>query len=549
MNSTIDAPRTPALIAKAALRYLAERRLQPTPQNYAAAWRAVQGSEGTPVVDAAPPEALELAEALSRVLLDARLLDREAASHAMVAARERRWRDVADRLSEPLLRHRSPGWGELLAELVAAIDRPHRGWTSERKREAIRRAVDVGAGHEEQLAARLKALLEGWQHTPLEVAASEPEAPASAAPAGAVIDAAAAKPAVTSAAPVVAVLEEAEQREARRDRAERLLAEMSELVEALCDSLVTASDDTGWLRDQARTLRDALRGNPDHRQLAQVRLLLAQTQDTQRTLSGRRREALAGLKQMLAQWVGSVATLSDSADRFGERVGGYADEIAKADSLESLADTVHGLISETQGLRTEIERSREEFDSARARAISLESEVSRLEEQLATASAQMITDHLTNTMNRRGLEEAFEGAQQRCREYRGTLSMALLDVDDFKKLNDALGHHGGDGALRHLARLLKEKTRPTDAVARYGGEEFVLLLPDQDLEQAADQMARLQREITSQVFLHEARQTFITFSAGVTRVRAEDSLATAVSRADEAMYAAKRAGKNCVRSI
>lgn len=89
---------------------------------------------------------------------------------------------------------------------------------------------------------------------------------------------------------------------------------------------------------------------------------------------------------------------------------------------------------------------------------------------------------------------------------------------------------------------------PTDAVARYGGEEFVILLPGAGTEDALSTVSRLQRELTTHVFLHEASRTFITFSAGITEVTADDSLATAINRADEAMYRAKHEGKNCVRT-
>ena len=151
-------------------------------------------------------------------------------------------------------------------------------------------------------------------------------------------------------------------------------------------------------------------------------------------------------------------------------------------------------------------------------------------------------------MNRRGLEEAFVGAQERTLASGKPLTLAMIDVDDFKRLNDALGHKAGDEALRHLADLLRLKLRPTDAVARYGGEEFVILLPGAGTEDALSTVSRLQRELTTHVFLHEASRTFITFSAGITEVTADDSLATAINRADEAMYRAKHEGKNCVRT-
>jgi diguanylate cyclase len=86
--------------------------------------------------------------------------------------------------------------------------------------------------------------------------------------------------------------------------------------------------------------------------------------------------------------------------------------------------------------------------------------------------------------------------------------------------------------------------RPGDVVARYGGEEFVLLLPSTELEEARQVIGRLQRALSSSLFMHDGKDVFITFSAGVTLYRTNESLEAALTRADEALYEAKRTGKN-----
>jgi len=155
-------------------------------------------------------------------------------------------------------------------------------------------------------------------------------------------------------------------------------------------------------------------------------------------------------------------------------------------------------------------------------------------------------DPLTGTLNRKGLDEALEREIARARRRGTTLSLALLDVDNFKNLNDTFGHKTGDEALRHLAEVVRSSLRPQDCVGRYGGEEFLIVLPDTDLDSANATLTRLQRELTKRYFMANNQRLLITFSAGVTRLMDDEAANVAVDRADRAMYAAKRAGKNRV---
>jgi diguanylate cyclase len=99
-------------------------------------------------------------------------------------------------------------------------------------------------------------------------------------------------------------------------------------------------------------------------------------------------------------------------------------------------------------------------------------------------------------------------------------------------------------ALKALAERVKQGLRPVDTVARFGGEEFVVLMPGTPVDEAQTVLTRLQRELTKSLFLHEKREVFVTFSAGVTALRTGEALQPALERADEALYEAKRTGKN-----
>jgi diguanylate cyclase len=125
------------------------------------------------------------------------------------------------------------------------------------------------------------------------------------------------------------------------------------------------------------------------------------------------------------------------------------------------------------------------------------------------------------------------------------LSLVLLDIDDFKRVNDSLGHSAGDEALRQFAALLKSKLRPDDTSSRFGGEEFVLLLPGAPVDGAAEMVRRLQRTVAEQAMLGGPNRLQITFSGGVTQV-VDGNLSQALELADDALYEAKRTGKNRV---
>jgi diguanylate cyclase len=149
-------------------------------------------------------------------------------------------------------------------------------------------------------------------------------------------------------------------------------------------------------------------------------------------------------------------------------------------------------------------------------------------------------------LNRRGLDEAVDVELKRAERNKSAFSVALIDIDNFKKLNDTLGHQAGDRALTHLTQVIKETLRPTDAVGRYGGEEFLILLPSTNLEAAVETIQRLQRDLTKKFFLHNNDKILVTFSAGVAlRAEGEDQ-EDLIGRADKAMYHAKQTGKNRV---
>jgi diguanylate cyclase len=257
-------------------------------------------------------------------------------------------------------------------------------------------------------------------------------------------------------------------------------------------------------------------------------------------------EAKEALKHMLAGFVDHLAAFADTTSGYHDRMERCVEKIGKADNITQLEDVMAEVIRETRTIQLSAQRSRDELRVTQQQVQESEARIRELENELAATSDLVRHDQLTGVLNRRGLEEIFGKEMARASRHETTLCIALLDIDNFKKLNDSLGHDAGDEALIHLARVCRDTLRPQDTVARYGGEEFIILLPDTSLDDATTALTRLQRELTKKFFLHGNDKVLITFSAGVTPLQANDTQASALKRADGAMYNAKQTGKNRV---
>ncbi|MDH2431779.1 diguanylate cyclase [Pokkaliibacter sp. MBI-7] len=161
---------------------------------------------------------------------------------------------------------------------------------------------------------------------------------------------------------------------------------------------------------------------------------------------------------------------------------------------------------------------------------------------------QAMTDELTSLPNRRHFMQQLDNECQRAHRYGHTTSLAVIDIDHFKKINDGYGHPTGDEVLRHFAGLLAQRLRKNDVVGRLGGEEFALLLPETSKESARAVVSRLQQRLASENLEHISPGFRYTFSAGVAECEPSPQFCCAdwMRAADETLYRAKAAGRNCV---
>lgn len=561
-----SAGQAPAALAKGALRRLAQGQLEPTPENYA---RAYADEAGLPRPTAA-------ANPLAAMPADPGPAGPSGAA-----------------------------WATLIERLARNLERGGRQWTSARRKDSLQRVLSGSRSDAARLLQRMQSLITAWESdTPadsveLGIDALESDAVVATAP-----DQAPAEPLVAPGqreqeaprwprmvdalqdtvrvglsvedpraamlADELAALADAVAQDGATavhlaalqavcERVKRLFAhrlhlteQLGSLCRELAHGLTELAEDDSWAQGQCQNLQARLAegdGLPSARSVRAATELLAETRQRQQQVRGERQSAQAAIKTLIQRMISEAGDLGAHTGRFQQSVAQHVIAIEGADSLESLAGVVRTMLDDSRAVQTAVDASRQRLHDDRAQALTLEARVRELEAELCRLSDEVATDALTQVANRRGLAQAFstlvDSHAREAREGRAApLAVGLLDIDNFKKLNDSLGHAAGDIALKSLAQAVRERLRPVDHIARFGGEEFVVLLPGTTLPEAQQALTRLQRALSAGLFMHDGEEVFVTFSAGVSAWAPGETLEAVLERADEALYEAKRTGKN-----
>lgn len=233
------------------------------------------------------------------------------------------------------------------------------------------------------------------------------------------------------------------------------------------------------------------------------------------------------------------AKTSDGAAEYYGRIEKYAQQIRQTSDIGDIIAILDEALSQTRAMH-----SAGEVATARAQVVAAEQRIEQLRAELELVGKLVREDQLTGALNRRGLDEAL--AREVARAERGDtpLCAVLIDIDDFKNINDSYGHQVGDFALVHMVAIIRETLRTNDLIGRYGGDEFVLLLPNSRIEEASAVLARLHGEVAAKPLAWGNRKLHATFSAGIAERRKGQSVAALMQRIDAALYESKRVGKD-----
>ena len=555
----------PAILARETLRQLASLRIPPTPDNYHKLYDQISGKSGDDV------------------------------NSAVAATNQHKSADNSTAES-------IAAWGETIEALLKQLEKKQGALTTAKKRESINRVLAKFSKDSNQLHTKLKALVDSWgalaaatqesnedgqmqnpssqvtqidsekQATQLKHAVIEQSQVAGhftdqllellaqmleQVIARQIGDVALAEEARMLASQVRKIQDKLEMErfaagfqqfcgkfDAYGESGIKLQQGLLKLLNMLMESTGELLAEDQWIGARISKLRETISKPLDQQVITQAEHFLEEITQRQEIIGRSLSEAKVTLKQMVTSLISNIEELTDTTDEYQNRLEQYSEKISNTDDIKELNQLLVMIMEETSQMKKSTLNYRNDFLAARAEVDLAQNKINKLETELHEMGEKVHEDHLTGILNRRGLDNAFERETSRSARHQVPLCYALLDIDNFKLLNDTHGHKVGDDALVYLVESVKDTTRPEDIVSRYGGEEFVILLPNTDLEEAVHILSRIRRNLTKKFFLHENKRLLITFSAGVAQLRPGESQESIFKRADEALYRAKKGGKN-----
>lgn len=590
----------PTDIARETLKLLSTRRIAPTPENYQTIYHEIAGTKPVAPQNKGDQVLLKALQELAKQV-PAMGPQFKALAKALGTGDQKALEAALSGLLSKSETGGEASWGELIRELMRQWDLKQSGITVARKKDGLERVLSNFSRDSSVLFTKVQALVNSWAENPAaqtgvpveggevvaesqdqEVVVPVQSSAALEIPTGDIPGALRemlAQTIQTGVAPRLsqfpdlrdeAVLLAQQAREARdqisiqsvaknlkqfwiklelrNDSDAQVLDGLVRLLRLLVDNLSDLLLDDQWLNGQIAVVQDIISKPLDSRVLFDAERSFKEVIFKQGNLKHSLLEAKATIKNMMATFIDRMSEMTASTGEYHNKIEKYTEEIGHTEDINKLNQILGNLMKDTRGMQLDMMRSRDELELAHKQVKEAEEKIQQLEMELDKVSELVHEDHLTGTLNRRGMEEAFERELSRADRLNVPLCVSLLDIDHFKRLNDTYGHDAGDEALIHLVRVVKEALRPTDVIARFGGEEFVIILPEAGMDEAVMVMTRVQRHLTKNFFMHDNQRLLITFSAGVALRGAGEGAESMITRADKALYQAKEAGRNRVVS-
>jgi diguanylate cyclase len=268
-------------------------------------------------------------------------------------------------------------------------------------------------------------------------------------------------------------------------------------------------------------------------------------------------EELSEILSALGVSIKTEEQMHTAANALQENVNQGMDNMTRAlsdNNIDTLKYAVESHVQQLQLALTQFSRNSnpdDESKSLKQQLQNLSDKVQMMETKERSMAAKLtqetqraMTDSLTNLPNREAYNDRVHQELKRWQRYQKPLTLAIVDIDLFKRINDSYGHQVGDKVLKIVATTVRQLLREVDFMARFGGEEFVILLPETATENALILLDRIRNDISNKPLSYGEEKLSVTLSIGITQFEGEDSTDTVFARADEAMYGAKEGGRN-----
>lgn len=240
--------------------------------------------------------------------------------------------------------------------------------------------------------------------------------------------------------------------------------------------------------------------------------------------------------------------IRDEIEQVGQQIEASGDLQELKQSVSSHLESIGRAVGRFRIEETEREKMlSEQLMAMQEKMVVMETHSEQMRGQIRKERERAVTDLLTQLPNREAWQERLSFEFNRWKRYQYPLTVGVLDIDLFKRVNDSFGHKAGDRVLQLVAREIKNRLRKTDFVARFGGEEFALLFPETLPEDARIVLDKLRAHVSALPFHFGGQPVTITFSGGLSGFGPEDTEETVFDRADKALYLAKDSGRNCIR--
>lgn len=594
----MDKKLTPLELARQTLIQLSKSQSPPTPENYRRVYDEIAGIKSVDSVDV-------LGKSLEKVLTElGKDRPKYLATSQKIATfiKKRDAENLEDQLRKlmPTSANEADGvnWPTLLRYLLKQLDVNHTGTTLSRKKEGLNRVIINFANDPSQLGEKIQALITSWgdgqpsastnsatalqaestlivevvSATQTNVALAESEQALTTAwrdlltraiklvvlPQFADIPAASDKiENVIQLAQKANTVEEINalgetlksfilRAEMRNDAQHRMQESLVQMLRLLISSMGELTIEDKWLHGQISIVQDIISKPLDIDAVYNAESSLKELIYKQSNIKPGLIAAKETLKGMMSSFVSGLADISRSTGTYQAKINQYQVQISETEDITQLNTILQNLVGDIREMNADAQNSHNAFEETQKKVEEAEKQINELSAKLDYISEVAHQDFLTGALNRRGMDEAIDREFERADRHNTPISLAMIDIDHFKKINDTMGHSTGDTALAHLAKVVKSILRSTDVLARYGGEEFVILLPGSKQHDAVNVVAGIQRDLTKNFFLHNNERVLITFSAGVAERVTGENIDSVLPRADAALYIAKQSGRNRV---